>query len=143
MVVHAVLGVLSIYAAIGIGVGCGSHPGGCWGSLLAPAVSSVLWWRDAVSMLVIIYTGAVLAPFMVVAAVGQVVLLVLEGAVWLATGARAPAPVIGPTILARRQLARLAHGTDRGRIATRRETGPEIRRVGRIPSIVYAYAGSP
>ena len=54
-------------------------------------------------MLVIIYTGAVLVPFMIVAALAQVVLFGLEGAVWLATGARTPVPVIGPTILARRR----------------------------------------
>lgn len=102
MVAHAALGVLSIYAAIGIAVGWWS----AWwmpGLLLAPAASSVLWWRDAAAMLIIIYSGAVLAPFMAVAAIGQAALLVLEGAVWLATGARGPAPVIGPTILARRR----------------------------------------
>lgn len=104
MVAHAVLGVLSIYAAIGMAFGW--YPGAPWWMLvflLAPAASSVLWWRDAPAMLVITYTGAVLTPFMIVAALGQVVLLALEGALWLVTGARAPAPVIGPTILARRR----------------------------------------
>jgi hypothetical protein len=102
MVVHVALAVLSIYAAIGIAVGWWS-PWWSLGLVLAPAVSSALWGRDAVAMLIIISTGAVFAPFMLVAAIGQVVLLVLEGTVWLATGARAPAPVIGPTILARRR----------------------------------------
>jgi hypothetical protein len=104
MVAHVALGVLSIYAAIGMAVGW--WPGAPWWMLAlvgAPAVSTALWWRDAVAMLVIIYTGVFLVPFMIVAALGQVVLLVLEGTVWLATGARAPAPVIGPTILARRR----------------------------------------
>lgn len=102
MVAHVVLGVLSIYAAIAIAVGWWS-PLWMLVLLFLPAVSTVLWWRDALAMVVIIYTGAVLSPVMIVAAIGQVVLLVLEGAVWLATGARAPAPVIGPTILARRR----------------------------------------
>jgi hypothetical protein len=101
MAVHAPLGVLSIYAAIGMAAGWWAP----WWMLLllfAPALSTVLWWRDAVAMLTIIYTGAVLAPVMIVAGLGQVALFILEAAVWLITGARAPAPVIGSTILARR-----------------------------------------
>ena len=102
MVVHVALGVLAIYAVIAIAVD-GWAPRWMLGLLVAPAASTVVWWRDAVAMLIIIYTAAVFTPVMIVAALGQVVLLVPEGAVWLATGRRTPAPVIGPTILAQRR----------------------------------------
>lgn len=107
MVVHVAVGIAFIYAAVGLVVGLWT-PAVIFGPwmlvlFLAPAVSTVFWLRDATAMLVIIHAGVFLAPFVVVAFLAQLVLAIMESTVWLATGRRGPAPVIGPTILAQRR----------------------------------------
>lgn len=106
MVGHAVLGVAFVYAMIGVASGLWTLPIGSspWMLVLVllPGATMAVWWRDAVTMIVIVYAGAVFVPFILGAAVAQLVLLLAEGAVWLLTGLRGPVPVIGPTILARR-----------------------------------------
>ena len=107
MIGHAVLAVAFVYALVGAVAGLWTTPLGTspWLLLLVllPAVTAVAWWRDAVTMIVIVYAGAVFAPFILGAVVAQFVLLLAEGIVWLLAGLRGPAPVIGPTILARRR----------------------------------------
>jgi hypothetical protein len=107
MIGHAVLAVAFVYAVIGVVLGLWTTPVGssAWMLLLIllPAVTTVAWWRDAVTMVVIVYAGAVFVPFILGAVVAQFVLLLAEGIVWLLAGLRGPVPVIGPTILARRR----------------------------------------
>lgn len=106
MIVHAVLGIAFVYAVIGVASGLWALPvvSSPWLSVLVllPAATMVLWWSDVVAMIVIVYAGAVFAPFILSAAIAQLVLVLAEGAVWLLTGLRGPVPVIGPTVLARR-----------------------------------------
>jgi len=105
MIAHAALAVAAIYAVIGAVVGVwttflGSSP---WVLLLVllPAVTTVVWWRDAITMLVVVYAGAVFAPFILTAFIAQFLLVLVEGVVWLLAGRRSPVPLLGPTILAR------------------------------------------
>lgn len=103
---HAMLGIAFIYAVVAVGAGAwtASVDSSSWILLLIllPAATTVVWWRDALTMIVIVYAGAVFAPFILSAAIAQLVLLLVEGVVWLLAGRRGPVPVIGPTILARR-----------------------------------------
>ncbi|MEO7122831.1 MAG: DUF1353 domain-containing protein [Lacisediminihabitans sp.] len=106
MICHAVLAVAFVYAVIGTVAELWATPLGTspWLLLLLllPAVTAFAWWRDAVTMIVVMYAGAVFAPFILTAAIAEVLLLLVEGVVWLLGGRRGPVPVIGPTILARR-----------------------------------------
>lgn len=107
MTVHAAVGVLLLYAIVAMASGLGGtvFPFSWWMLALValPAVSSVVWGRDAPAYVVVTYAGALLAPFMAAGFLGQLVLLVLEGVGWLLTGTRTPPPKLGPTVLARRQ----------------------------------------
>ncbi|MEO6943323.1 MAG: DUF1353 domain-containing protein [Lacisediminihabitans sp.] len=107
MVGHALLGMAFVYAVIGtvMGYWAASVGSSLWMLLLllVPAATMLAWWRDTVTMIVIVYTGAVFAPFILSAALAELVLLLAEGIVWLVGGRRGPVPVIGPTILARRR----------------------------------------
>ncbi len=108
MIAHAALAIAFVYAVIGAVSGLWATPmsSSPWSLLLVllPTVTTMLWWRDAVTMIVIVYMGAIFAPFILIAAVAEFLLLLVEGAVWLLAGRRGPVPVIGPTILARRRL---------------------------------------
>lgn len=107
MIAHAVLGIAFIYAVVGAVAGVWTP----WAAfspwmlllVLLPALTMMAWWRDAATMIVIVYVGALFAPFILSAAIAELLLLLAESVVWLLGGRRGPAPIIGPTILARRR----------------------------------------
>ncbi|WP_349904379.1 DUF1353 domain-containing protein [Parafrigoribacterium humi] len=105
MIAHAVLAIAAVYAVIGAVAGLWTTPLGSspWVLLfvLLPAVTTVAWGRDTVTMIVVVYAGAIFAPFILAAFIAQFFLLLVEGVVWLLAGRRSPVPVLGPTILAR------------------------------------------
>ncbi|WP_111720817.1 DUF1353 domain-containing protein [Homoserinimonas sp. OAct 916] len=107
MTMHAIIGVLLLYAVVALAIGGGGSERGfpLWmlALLALPAATGLVWWRDAMAFLVVTYCGAFLAPFMVAGFLGQLVLLGLEAVGWLVTGTRTPPPKIGPTVMARRQ----------------------------------------
>ncbi|MFD1712934.1 DUF1353 domain-containing protein [Amnibacterium flavum] len=115
------LGIALVYASV-LGLF------GWWGFAVAlvPVLGALAWRRDVEPMFTLTYLGVVLAPFALVAIVGQFLLALLEIAGWFLSGSRGPRPRRGPVGLTRQVKVRARRRVrDRLTSLTRRRSSEE------------------